>query len=92
MRSLFDSTNTRVHSLLGELEEVDADIASTLRDFNAATQREGEALKERLAGLEREAESWYERAVEEIASARREDRARNVEANGRVQAFVASLF
>lgn len=81
-----------MHSLLEELDEVDADIASTLREFNAATQREGEELKGRLAGLERDAEVWYERAVEEIASARREDRAKNLEANRRVQAFMASLF
>ncbi|KAM0715262.1 hypothetical protein Q7P37_008760 [Cladosporium fusiforme] len=92
IRELFDETETRVNELIEEVTEVDEEIQTTLRDFNKSTQAVGDVLRRKIAKLEADVEAYYEQTVEEISNARKEDKKLNMEANGKVQAFMASLF
>lgn len=92
MRELFDDTEVKVNRLVEELTEVDNEIMTTLREFNKTTKAVGDQMRKKIAKLEADVEAYHKETVEDIANARKEDKALNIEANRKLQAFMASLF
>lgn len=92
MRELLDETETKVMNLVAELTEVDEELMSSLREFNEVTKAEGDVLRKKISNLQADAEAYYKQTLENVSKARKEDQALNIEANRKLQAFMASLF
>lgn len=91
MRKLFDETEAKVLRLTAELDGVDEEIKNTTHEYNLATKAVGDDLRKNLRQLESDASAYYKQTVEDIEKARKEDKAYSIEANRKLQEFMASL-
>lgn len=91
MRKLFDETEAKVLRLTAEMDEVDEAIKITIHEYNQATKAGGDDLRKNLRQLEADASAYYKQTVEDIEKARKEDKAYSIEANRKLQEFMASL-
>lgn len=88
---LAEETGAKLRRLVEELSEVNDDIDAALGEYDKVTESMGDAFRVKMATFVKDVEALHKFTVEEIAKARKEDKAYTVEANRKLLEFAASL-
>jgi hypothetical protein len=91
LEKLIRDSEVKLSRLDRELDGVNEEIDATLDRYNKATKSVGDAYMEKIKEHQEEAITFHKFTHDEVAKARKEDKAYGVEANRKLQAFVASL-
>jgi hypothetical protein len=91
LEKLIHDSEVKLTRLDKELDGVNEEIDATLDRYNKATKSVGDAYMEKIKEHQEEAITFHKFTHDEVAKARKEDKAYGVEANRKLQAFVASL-
>jgi hypothetical protein len=91
LEKLIHDSEVKLTRLDRELDGVNEEIDATLDRYNKATKSVGDAYMEKILEHQEEAIAFHKFTHDEVAKARKEDKAYGVEANRKLQAFVASL-
>jgi SMC interacting uncharacterized protein involved in chromosome segregation len=91
LEELIEDSKTKLTRLTKELTEVNEEIDTTLDEYNKATKTVGEAFEKKIAKYHLDVKAFHKWTIDEIAKAKKEDKAYGVEANRKLQEFAASL-
>jgi hypothetical protein len=91
MAKLVDDTGAKVARLREELEEVNEDIGSVLKEYQEVTKSVCKVHEAKKAVFFSDVQAFHKSVIDNIAEARMEDRKHSVEAQRKLQAFAASL-
>ena len=91
LEKLIEDSKMKLTRLTKELTEVNEEIDNTLDAYNKATKTVGDAYQKRIMMYQSDVQAFHKWTIDEIAKARKEDKAYGVEANRKLQEFAASL-
>lgn len=91
MAKLIDDTELKVTRLKAELDEVSEDISGILREYQKVTKSVCKVHESKRVVFLSDVGAFHKSAVDNIVAARQEDSKHTVEANMKLQAFMASL-
>jgi len=91
LEKLIEDSKAKLIRLTKELNEVNGEIDTTLSEYNKATKSVGDAFQKKIAKYQSDVQAFHKWTIDEIAKARKEDKAYGVEANRKLQEFAASL-
>ena len=91
MAQLIDDTKAKVARLKEELDEVNEDIGSVLKEYQQATKSVSKVHEAKKAVFLSDVEAFHKSVLDDIAVAKLEDKKHSVEAQRKLQAFAASL-
>jgi chromosome segregation ATPase len=91
LEKLIHDSEVKLTRLDRELEGVNEEIDATLDRYNKATKSVGDAYLEKIKEHQEKAIAFHKFMHDQVAKARKDDKAYGVEANRKLQAFVASL-
>jgi hypothetical protein len=91
MAKLIDDTKAKVTRLKEELDEVNEDIGSVLKEYQEVTKSVCKMHEAKKAVFLSDVQAFHTSVVDDIVAARLEDKKHSVEAQRKLQAFAASL-
>lgn len=91
LEKLIDDSREKLTRLGKELYNVNDDINVTLGAYNKATDAVDDAFKEKIAKYQADVRAFHQWTIDEIAKARKEDKAYSDEVNRKLKEFTASL-